>query len=74
MSEHRAEDNSESEEQGTNQTSSRNPFEEKGDDRSEGKPALIKSQRSAAFLGVAAGLVALLLIVGICVLGSYAFG
>ncbi|MFW6075595.1 MAG: hypothetical protein ACOC9Y_08360 [Chloroflexota bacterium] len=51
-----------------------NPFDESPRrDRSE-KPVLISSKRSAALLGVATGLILLILVVAFCVVLSYALG
>jgi hypothetical protein len=53
----------------------RNPFEEPdelGDDAA--LPALIQGRKSAAISGVVVGLIALVLVVGLCVAASFAFG
>lgn len=52
----------------------RNPFDESQHHEPAEKPALIKSRRTAAVAGMITGIIVLLLFVGICVLGSIAFG
>jgi len=51
----------------------RNPFEQPDPEEEEGIPALIDNRRTAAISGVIVGLIALLLVVGLCVASSYAF-
>lgn len=53
----------------------RNPFAEPDPEEAiDGIPALIEGRRSAAIAGVVAGLVMLVLVVGLCVVASIAFG
>ena len=58
----------------TQRPAPRNPFAEPGAGDEGDVPALIQGRRSAAIHGVVFGLVMLVLVVGICVMASYAFG
>lgn len=51
----------------------RNPFDRDASDDLE-PPALIETKRAAAIWGVLAGVVLLVLVIGICIMANYAFG
>lgn len=75
MSDDRHEDTHEEPvDEGPSKPPPRNPFAEPDPDDPGGVPALIEGRRSAAIAGVVVGLVALILVVGICVAASFAFG
>lgn len=50
----------------------RNPFDTAASDDADA-PALIETKRAAAIWGVLAGVILLVLVIGICVMANYAF-